>query len=310
MFYQYELSIMTMKSVYIVYITNCFLWTMSDNKTYLMLSYLNTLIGLDEDLEKCSEPDQANVLEPSDEFVSVDSCFIDNSEPEAMHVDSNLIIRDKQKFAGGDATKSDYQEPINNDLNASQDDVISNDEAEPSKVDSMHSQLELSGDTAYNTVGEQQQDTNKDQKRSAPALETGYLSYMLTGVLAREKDISSQQAVFHIDNIARHEVSWPITSTGNVNRGLLLEDTLGCQWSGGEVCMFLKRILRGLPIALHGGFCLFDVGCHSRRVTLCKIVCSDPSPGVLTVLKAQFFCLEKDLRLFVPSSVDDLGPFA
>ena len=38
--------------------------------------------------------------------------------------------------------------------------------------------------------------------------------------------------------------------------GLLLEDTLGCQWSGGEVCMFLKRILRGLPIALHGGFCL------------------------------------------------------
>ena len=29
---------MTMKSVYIVYITNCFLWTMSDNKTYLILS--------------------------------------------------------------------------------------------------------------------------------------------------------------------------------------------------------------------------------------------------------------------------------
>ena len=37
MFYSYELSIMTMKSVYIVYITNCFLWTMSDNKTYLIL---------------------------------------------------------------------------------------------------------------------------------------------------------------------------------------------------------------------------------------------------------------------------------
>ena len=31
---------MTMKSVYIVYITNCFLWTMSDNKTHLILSYL------------------------------------------------------------------------------------------------------------------------------------------------------------------------------------------------------------------------------------------------------------------------------
>ena len=33
---------MTMKSMYIVYITNCFLWTMSDNKTYLILSYLIT----------------------------------------------------------------------------------------------------------------------------------------------------------------------------------------------------------------------------------------------------------------------------
>ena len=279
----------------------------------------------------------------------------------------------------------------------------------------MHSELELSGDTAYNAVGEQQQDTNKDQKRSAPPLETGYLSYMLTGVLAREKHISSQQAVFHIDNIARHEVSRPITSTGNANqaredhrqqlrdhsqvspmglflhsykypqehqcrvvefrslctfsglqimdndafcghvtseiafqptvgehltpvsctmylypvkpkltlvpasvnlyqddldfwndsadtliisaihathenkemlahgclsatmcdesslqstslknslhqpqchRGLLLEDTLGCQWSGGQVFMFLKRIFHGLHIALHGGFCL------------------------------------------------------
>ena len=174
----------------------------SRSKDYLTDS--NTLIGLDKDLEKCSEPDQANVLEPSDEFVSLDSCFIDNSEPEAMHVDSNLIIGDKQKFAGGDATKSDYLEPINNDLNASQDDVISNNEAEPCKADSMHSELELSGDTAYNTVGEQQQDTNKDQKRSAPPLETGYLSYMLTGVLEREKHISSQQAVFHIDNIARH----------------------------------------------------------------------------------------------------------
>ena len=31
---------MTMKSLYIVYITNCFLWTMSDNKAYLILSYL------------------------------------------------------------------------------------------------------------------------------------------------------------------------------------------------------------------------------------------------------------------------------
>ena len=30
---------MTMKSVYIVYITNCFLWTMSDNKTYRIVSY-------------------------------------------------------------------------------------------------------------------------------------------------------------------------------------------------------------------------------------------------------------------------------
>ena len=29
-----------MKSLYIVYIANCFLWTMSDNKTYLILSYL------------------------------------------------------------------------------------------------------------------------------------------------------------------------------------------------------------------------------------------------------------------------------
>ena len=97
----------------------------SRSKDYLTDS--NTLIGLDEDLEKCSKPDQANVLEPSDEFVSVDSCFIDNNEPEAMHVhDSNLIIGDKQKFADGDATKSDYLEPINNDLNASQDDVISN----------------------------------------------------------------------------------------------------------------------------------------------------------------------------------------
>ena len=30
---------MTMKSVYIVYITNCFLWTMSDNKTHRIVSY-------------------------------------------------------------------------------------------------------------------------------------------------------------------------------------------------------------------------------------------------------------------------------
>ena len=29
---------MTMKSVYIVYITNCFLWTMSDNKTPITVS--------------------------------------------------------------------------------------------------------------------------------------------------------------------------------------------------------------------------------------------------------------------------------
>ena len=368
------------------------------SKDYLTDS--NTLIAFDEDLDKCSEPDQANVLKPSDEFVSVDSCFMGNSEPEPMQVDSNLIIGDKQKFAGGDETKSDYLEPINNDLNASQDDVLSNDEAEPCKADSMHSELELSGDTAYSTVGQQQQDTNEDQKRSAPQLETGYLSYMLTGVLAREKYISSQQAVFHIDNITRHEVPRPITSTGKVSqarkdhrqqllhpyqypqehqcrvvefrslctfsgmhimdndvfcghvtseiafqptvgehltpvsstmylypvkskltlvlasvnlyqddldfwndsadtliisaihathkskemlahgclsatmcgesslqstslknslhqpqchRGLLLEDTLGCQWSGGEVFMFLKRIFHGLPIALHGG---------------------------------------------------------
>ena len=31
---------MTMKSLYIVYITNCILWTMSDNKAYFILSYL------------------------------------------------------------------------------------------------------------------------------------------------------------------------------------------------------------------------------------------------------------------------------
>ena len=30
---------MTMKSVYIVYITNCFRWTMSDNKTHRIVSY-------------------------------------------------------------------------------------------------------------------------------------------------------------------------------------------------------------------------------------------------------------------------------
>ena len=30
---------MAMKSLYIVYITNCFPWTMSDNKAYLILSY-------------------------------------------------------------------------------------------------------------------------------------------------------------------------------------------------------------------------------------------------------------------------------
>ena len=28
---------MTMKSVYIVYITNCFLWTMSDNKIIIII---------------------------------------------------------------------------------------------------------------------------------------------------------------------------------------------------------------------------------------------------------------------------------
>ena len=45
---------MTMKSLYIVYKTNFFLWTMSDNKAYLILSYymppvetqLNLYIGL------------------------------------------------------------------------------------------------------------------------------------------------------------------------------------------------------------------------------------------------------------------------
>ena len=31
---------MTMKSLHIVYITKCFLWTMFDNKAYLILSYL------------------------------------------------------------------------------------------------------------------------------------------------------------------------------------------------------------------------------------------------------------------------------
>ena len=35
---------MTVKSVYIVYITNCFLSTMSDNKTYLILSYIKRAI--------------------------------------------------------------------------------------------------------------------------------------------------------------------------------------------------------------------------------------------------------------------------
>ena len=37
---------MTMKSLYIVYITNCFLWTMSDNKAYLFLSYLNAIADI------------------------------------------------------------------------------------------------------------------------------------------------------------------------------------------------------------------------------------------------------------------------
>ena len=36
--YEYELSIMTMKALYIVFITNCFPWTMSNNKAYLILS--------------------------------------------------------------------------------------------------------------------------------------------------------------------------------------------------------------------------------------------------------------------------------
>ena len=31
---------MTTKSLYIVYVTNCFLWTVSNNKVYLILSYL------------------------------------------------------------------------------------------------------------------------------------------------------------------------------------------------------------------------------------------------------------------------------
>ena len=35
---------MTMKSVYIVYITNCFLWTMSDNKTHRIVSYRIVII--------------------------------------------------------------------------------------------------------------------------------------------------------------------------------------------------------------------------------------------------------------------------
>ena len=52
-----------------------------------------------------------------------------------MLVDSNLITRDKQKFAGGDTTTYDYLEPLNNDLSALQDDVIDNDEAEPYKED-------------------------------------------------------------------------------------------------------------------------------------------------------------------------------
>ena len=38
--------------------------------------------------------------------------------------------------------------------------------------------------------------------------------------------------------------------------GLLLDDTLGSRWSGGEVFLFLESILHGLPIALHRGFCL------------------------------------------------------
>ena len=38
--------------------------------------------------------------------------------------------------------------------------------------------------------------------------------------------------------------------------GLLLDDTLGSRWSGGELFVFLESIIRGLPIALHRGFCL------------------------------------------------------
>ena len=38
--------------------------------------------------------------------------------------------------------------------------------------------------------------------------------------------------------------------------GLLLDDTLGNRWSGGEVFLFLESILHGLPIALRRGFCL------------------------------------------------------
>ena len=38
---------MPMKSFYIVYITNCFLWNMADNKADLILSYL---IDLSEEL--------------------------------------------------------------------------------------------------------------------------------------------------------------------------------------------------------------------------------------------------------------------
>ena len=44
---------MTMKSVYIVYITNCFLWTMSDNKTHRIVSYRIVVVYM---YHVCIEP--------------------------------------------------------------------------------------------------------------------------------------------------------------------------------------------------------------------------------------------------------------
>ena len=41
---------MTIKSLYIVYITNRFLWTMSDNKAYLILKVIDPYVHVDQDM--------------------------------------------------------------------------------------------------------------------------------------------------------------------------------------------------------------------------------------------------------------------